>query len=97
MTQQAKEVEAILGELLQGSEHGALVQRAVRDYPEELAMQILTAAMRQSLVSPSEAFSIVCDCELELKPTLMALAGLCSRRGWLARELVLEALGVQVA
>lgn len=97
MTRHAKNPETILDELLQSSEHRALLQRVVRDYPEELAMQILTAALRQSLISPSEAFAIVRDCDLDLRSTLLALASLGSRRGWLARELVLEALGVQVA
>ncbi len=72
---------------------GAVLHRAVQDFPDELAMKILTTAMRRGVMTAAEAFNVVRDGDLDLEHTVEAVARLADRRGWLAEEVVLEALG----
>lgn len=74
---------------------GAVLHRVVEDYPDELAMKILTTAIRRGVITASEAFKVVREGDLDLKQTVEAVALLASRRGWLTEEVVLEALGAQ--
>ena len=72
---------------------GAVLHRVVQDYPDQLAMKILTTAMRRGVITAREAFSVVREGNLDLEQTVEAVAKLASRRGWLTEEVVLEALG----
>ena len=74
---------------------GAVLHRVVQEYPDELAMKILTTAMRRGVITASEAFRVVREGDLDLEQTVEAVALLASRRGWLTEEVVLEALGAQ--
>lgn len=77
-------------------ECGAVLHRVVKDYPDELAMKILTTAMRRGVITAREAFNVVREGDLDLEQTVEAVARLASRRGWLTEEVVLEALGAHV-
>ena len=85
--------DGIVAGIEKDPECGAVLQRVVEDYPDELAMKILTTAMRRGVITASEAFNVVREGDLDLKQTVEAVAMLASRRGWLTEEVVLEALG----
>lgn len=92
MTRGNPAFEAIVSHLEQDEEHAALFQRVLRDYPEELAMEVITAALRHGLISAAEAIEIVRDRGLSLRRTVKALASIGDLRGWQPRDLVLEVL-----
>jgi hypothetical protein len=85
--------DGIVAGLEKDAECGAVLHRVVEDYPDELAMKILTTAMRRGVITASEAFSVVREGDLDLERTVEAVAKLASRRGWMTEEVVLEALG----
>lgn len=85
--------DGIVADIEKDQTCGAVLNRVVRDYPDELAMKILTTAMRRGVITASEAFEVVREAELDLKQTVEAVSRFASRRGWLTEEVVLEALG----
>jgi hypothetical protein len=88
--------DGIVAGIEKDPECGAVLHRVVQDYPDELAMKILTTAMRRGVITASEAFSVVRASDLDLRQTVEAVAKLAARRGWLTEEVVLEALGAHV-
>lgn len=93
MSSTEPQFDGIVAGIEKDPECGAVLHRVVQDYPDELAMKILTTAMRRGVITASEAFNVVRDGELDLKRTVEMVAKLASRRGWLTEEVVLEALG----
>ena len=85
--------DGIVAGLEKDPECGAVLHRVVEDYPDELAMKILTTAMRRGVITASEAFRVVREGNLDLEQTVEAVAKLANRRGWLTEAVVLEALG----
>ena len=85
--------DGIVAGLERDPECGAVLHRVVRDFPDELAMKILTTAMRRGFITAGEAFKVVREGNLDLEKTVEAVALLATRRGWLTEEVVLEALG----
>ena len=92
MTRRNLAFDAIVSDLEHDKEHAALFRRVLRDYPEELAMEVVTAALRHGLISAAEAIEIVRDRGFSFRRTVRVLASFGDRRGWQPRDLVLEAL-----
>lgn len=93
MNSMEPQFDGIVAGIEKDPECGPVLHRVVKDFPDELAMKILTTAMRRGVITASEAFNVVRDGELDLERTVEAVAMLASRRGWLTEEVVLEALG----
>lgn len=84
--------DAIVSDLEHDEEHAALFRRVLDDHPDELAMEVITAALRHGWITPAEAIAIVRDGRFSFRRTVRVLAAFGDRRGWQPRELVLEAL-----
>ncbi len=93
MSPMQPQFDGIVAGLEKDPECGAVLHRVVEDYPDELAMKILTTAMRRGVITASEAFRVVREGNLDLEQTVEAVAKLANRRGWLTEAVVLEALG----
>ena len=93
MSSTQPQFDGIVAGLEKDPECGAVLHRVVEDYPDELAMKILTTAMRRGVITASEAFRVVREGNLDLEQTVEAVAKLANRRGWLTEAVVLEALG----
>lgn len=93
MSTMQPQFDGIVAGIEKDPEHGAVLHRVLEDYPDELAMKILTTAMRRGVITASEAFQVVREGDLDLKQTVEAVAMLARRRGCLTEEVVLEALG----
>jgi len=92
MTNTNHPFETLVSELKQDPDQGELIQRLMNDYPEELTMEVVTAAMQRGLISAAEAIKLVRECNFSFRQTFGVLSVLGSQRGWQPRELVLEAL-----
>ena len=68
------------------------IRHFVVDHPDELAMEVITAALRHGWITPAQAIAIVRDGRFSFRRTVRVLAAFGDRRGWQPRELVLEAL-----
>lgn len=95
MTDTNHPFETLVRELQRDAVQGELIQRLMSDYPEELTMEVVTAAMQRGLISASEAIKLVRECNFSFRQTFGVLAVLGSERGWQPRELVLQALAGQ--
>lgn len=92
MTDTNHPFETLVRELQRDAVQGELIQRLMSDYPEELTMEVVTAAMQRGLISASEAIKLVRECNFSFRQTFGVLAVLGNERGWQPRELVLQAL-----
>ena len=92
MTDTNHPFESLVRDLERDPNQGALIQRLMSDYPEELTMEVVTAAMQRGVISASEAIKLVRECNFSFRQTFGVLAVLGRQRGWQPRELVLEAL-----
>lgn len=92
MTDTNHPFETLVRELQRDAVQGELIQRLISDYPEELTMEVVTAAMQRGLISASEAIKLVRECNFSFRQTFGVLAVLGSERGWQPSELVLQAL-----
>ena len=95
MTDTNHPFDTLVRELQRDAVQGELIQRLMSDYPEELTMEVVTAAMQRGLISASEAIKLVRECNFSFRQTFGVLAVLGSERGWQPRELVLQALAGQ--
>lgn len=84
--------EVLLAELDRDRAHAALFRRLVADYPEQLTIEVVSAALRHGHISATEAITVIREFHLGFRRTLTELALLGERRGWRARDLVVEAL-----
>ena len=92
MSRKAHPMEALVRELEATSDQSALIRRLIADYPEELTMEVVTAALRRGLISPGEAIRMVRECNFSFGQTFGALALLGKQRGWQPHQLVVETL-----
>jgi hypothetical protein len=84
--------ESLVRELEGDPRQRKMVQRLMDDYPEELTMEVVTAAMQRGHISSAEAIKLVRECNFSFRQTFGVLAVLGRQRGWQPTELVLEAL-----
>ena len=84
--------ESLVRELEGDPRRKAMVQCLMSDYPEELTMEVVTAAMQRGHISAAEAIKLVRECNFSFRHTFGVLAVLGRQRGWQPNELVLEAL-----
>lgn len=92
MSRYEDEFEAVLGDIEQQQQKDAVFLRVINDYPEELAMETLMAALRRGFISSWEAIRIVRGHDFDFQATIEALEALGDERGWKPQELVFEAL-----
>lgn len=95
MSRKDRDLDAFLGQLEDDREHAELFRRVLDEYPEELTMEIVTAAMRRGLISAAEAVEMVRDCNFSFGETVRVLKVLGQQRGWQTHDVVMEALAGQ--
>ncbi len=95
MSQRPDDLEAVVSELESDRRHAELFRRVLDEYPEELTMEIVTAAMRRGLISAAEAVEMVRDCNFSFGETVRVLKALGQERGWRTHDVVMEALAGQ--
>ena len=76
-------------------QHADLFRKVLDEYPEELTMEIVMAALRRGLISAAEAVEMVRDCNFSFGETVRVLKILGQQRGWQTHDVVLEALAGQ--
>jgi len=76
-------------------QHADLFRKVLDEYPEELTMEIVMAALRRGLISAAEAIEMVRDCNFSFGETVRVLRILGQQRGWQTHDVVLEALAGQ--
>jgi len=92
MTEVDLPLETLVRRLEQNADHSALIAKLIADYPEELTMEVVTAALQRGHISAAEAINLVRECNFSFGQTLGVLAILGRQRGWQPHDLVLEAL-----
>lgn len=95
MSREPEDFEAVLTGLENDRQHAELFRKVLDEYPEELTMEIVTAAMRGGLISAAEAIAMVRDCNFSFGETIRILKTLGQERGWQTHDVVLEALAGQ--
>ena len=95
MSRNLPDYESVINELQADREHADLFRKVLDEYPEELTMEIVTAAMRRGLISAAEAVELVRDCNFSFGETVRVLKVLGQERGWQTHDVVLEALAGQ--
>ena len=95
MSQKPEDIEVVLDALENDRQHAELFRRVLDEYPEELTMEIVTAAMRRGLISAAEAVEMVRDCNFSFGETVRVLKALGQKRGWQTHDVVMEALAGQ--
>ena len=95
MSTKRPDLESIVNDLENDREHAELFRKVLDEYPEELTMEIVTAAMRHGLISAAEAVEMVRDCNFSFGETVRILRALGQERGWQTHDVVLEALAGQ--
>jgi len=92
MTETYLPLETLVTQLEQSTGYSALIRRLIADYPEELTMEVVTAALQRGHISAAEAIKLVRECNFSFGQTFGVLAILGRQRGWQPHDLVLEAL-----
>ena len=92
MTETYLPLETLVTQLEQSTGYSALIRRLIADYPEELTMKVVTAALQRGHISAAEAIKLVRECNFSFGQTFGVLAILGRQRGWQPHDLVLEAL-----
>ena len=95
MSRKREDIERVVGELESDRENAELFRKVLDEYPEELTMEIVTAAMRRGLISAAEAVEMVRDCNFSFGETVRVLKALGQERGWQTHDVVMEALAGQ--
>lgn len=95
MSRNLPDYESVINELQADREHADLFRKVLDEYPEELTMEIVTAAMRRGLISAAEAVELVRDCNFSFGETVRVLKVLGQERGWQTHDVVMEALAGQ--
>ena len=95
MSRNLPDYESVINELQADREHADLFRKVLDEYPEELTMEIVTAAMRRGLISAAEAVELVRDCNFSFGETVRVLKVLGRERGWQTHDVVMEALAGQ--
>ena len=95
MSTKRPDLEDIVNDLENDREHAELFRKVLDEYPEELTMEIVTAALRRGLISAAEAVQMVRDCNFSFGETVRILRVLGQERGWQTHDVVLEALAGQ--
>jgi len=85
-------LETLVRELEQNKDHAVLIRKLITDYPEELAMEVVTAALQRGHISATEAITLVRECNFSFGQTFGVLAILGRQRGWQPHDLVVDAL-----
>jgi len=92
MTDSNLPVERLIMKLERDSDRSLLIRKLISDYPEELTMEVVTAALQRGHISAAEAIKLVRECNFSFGQTFGVLAILGRQRGWQPHDLVLEAL-----
>jgi len=95
MSAKPEDLDAVIAELENDRQHAELFRKVLDEYPEELTMEIVTAALRRGLISAAEAVEMVRDCNFSFGETVRILKTLGQQRGWQTHDVVMEALAGQ--
>lgn len=92
MTESNLSLETLVLQLEKETDNSALMRKLINEYPEELTMEVVTAALQRGHISAAEAIKLVRECNFSFGQTFGVLAILGRQRGWQPHDLVLEAL-----
>ena len=95
MSRESRNLSALMDDLEGDRQHAELFRKVLNEYPEELTMEIVMAALRRGLISAAEAVEMVRDCNFSFGETVRVLKILGQQRGWQTHDVVLEALAGQ--
>ena len=95
MSAKPEDLDAVITELENDRQHAELFRKVLDEYPEELTMEIVTAALRRGLISAAEAVEMVRDCNFSFGETVRILKTIGQQRGWQTHDVVMEALAGQ--
>lgn len=95
MSREPRDLSGLMDDLENDRQHADLFRKVLDEYPEELTMEIVMAALRRGLISAAEAVEMVRDCNFSFGETVRVLKILGQQRGWQTHDVVLEALAGQ--
>ena len=95
MSREPRDLSGLMDDLESDRQHADLFRKVLNEYPEELTMEIVMAALRRGLISAAEAVEMVRDCNFSFGETVRVLKVLGQERGWQTHDVVLEALAGQ--
>jgi hypothetical protein len=95
VSRESRDLSTLMDDLDSDRQHAELFRKVLNEYPEELTMEIVMAALRRGLISAAEAVEMVRDCNFSFGETVRVLKILGQQRGWQTHDVVLEALAGQ--